>query len=580
LDKNVVVFKVWKHVFIIFFFSLSVFSCKTGPETPRSDKSSQTGKKAENTKQQSELQLSGSLAEEIRYLTETGILSSMLEAVELIRSKELSASEFGRTMAGINITLIRLIYPDSPARLPAIDLPQTSIYTKIIREAERGVYVKPELISVDFFEHILPFLAVNDLTETGEIDDILRNLEKAHSLRPNSVIPLFFQGILHQRAGRLGQAERSFRQAYGISNECYPAMIGVASVRRKAGNPQEAVTILSDLIVRYPDSKQIKRERVFCYYESHDLSRALPAIDEILQSDPRDGEMLLIKASILLEQGQYTQSNASLDSYASINPNNRTYLFLRARVQSEGNRNRDSALNYLRSILRLNPDDTEALVYAAGLLMDSQRTADQTEGREMLDRLRRTSGSSAEVLSLSLRDAIRRESWQEAQGYLNRILAVRRTVQDITDAYNVERGLGNNARAFTYARELYDRDNSNLDYAAIYISALISSGRRDEASRILESRLNSAGSGPVKSLYYYLRSRLQTNQDEALSDLRSSLFEDPRNLDAIIAMFEIYHNRREERRAVNYLKQALAIAPEHPLLKRYEKEYASLLNRN
>jgi hypothetical protein len=42
-------------------------------------------------------------------------------------------------------------------------------------------------------------------------------------------------------------------------------------------------------------------------------------------------------------------------------------------------------------------------------------------------------------------------------------------------------------------------------------------------------------------------------------------------------MFEIYHRRREERRAVYYLKQALAIAPENPRLKRYEAEYSGLL---
>jgi len=504
----------------------------------------------------------------------------MLHALELIRNRELSGSEFGRTMAGINTVLIKLVYPDSPARLPVVDLPQTSNYTRIIRDAEKGVYVKPASSSTDFFEHILPFLAVNDQTEADVLADILKDLEMAQTLRPNSVLPPLFQGFIHERAQRYSQAERSFRQVSQISDECYPARIGIARARRIAGFPQEAIDILSDLIVRYPDSIQIKRERAISYYRNHDLSRALSAVDEILQTTPRDGEILLIKASILLEQGQYPQSNSSLDSYATINPNNRTYLFLRARIQAEGNRNRDSALNYLRSILRINPDDIEALVYAAGLLMESQRPADQSEGREMLERLRRTNGSSLEVLSLSLRDAIQRERWQDAQGYLNRILAVRRTVQDLMDAYNVERGLGNNTRALTYARELYDRDNSNHEYAAIYISALINSGRRDEATRLLESRINSASTSQNKSRYYYLRSRLQSNQDEALGDLRSSLFEDPRNLDAIIAMFQIYHDRREERRAVYYLKQGLAISPDHPVLKRYEKEYASLLGRN
>jgi hypothetical protein len=42
-------------------------------------------------------------------------------------------------------------------------------------------------------------------------------------------------------------------------------------------------------------------------------------------------------------------------------------------------------------------------------------------------------------------------------------------------------------------------------------------------------------------------------------------------------MFEIYHRRRDERRAVYYLKQALALAPGSPQLRRYETEYAGLL---
>jgi hypothetical protein len=42
-------------------------------------------------------------------------------------------------------------------------------------------------------------------------------------------------------------------------------------------------------------------------------------------------------------------------------------------------------------------------------------------------------------------------------------------------------------------------------------------------------------------------------------------------------MFEIYHRRRDERRAVYYLKQALALAPANAALKRYEQEYAALL---
>ena len=504
----------------------------------------------------------------------------MLQALELIRSRELGGVDFGRMMNGINSILIRLVYNDTPVRLPAMDLPQTFGYTRIIREAENGVYVRPQDNSADFFEYILPFLAINNNSSSVTLSEALSDLAKAAELRPNSVLPPFFRGSIHERAGRFAEAEASYRQAYGISDECYPALAGVARIYRRNGRTAEALAIFSDMVIRYPDSLFIKKQLALTHYENRNWPAAGPVVDEILRQEPRDGEFLLMKAHILIEQGSYSAAQAPLDTYASINSNNRLYLFLRARVQAEGSRNRDSALNYLRSILRTNPDDQEALIYASGLLMESQRPADQTEGRELLDRLRRISGSSLDVLSLSLRDAVRRENWQEAQGFLNTILASRRTVQDLSDAYLVERGLGNNSRALTFARELYNKDTSNNEYTAIFISALIDNARMDEASRLIESRLSaSAGNASAMSGLYFLRSRTRANEEAALGDLRSSLFEDPRNLQALIATFEIYHRRREERRAVYYLKQALAIAPDNPRLKRYEAEYSSLLGR-
>jgi tetratricopeptide (TPR) repeat protein len=573
---------------IIYIFSvLVIFSCISTPDTsvneldiPYSAGRQTVSQPAIQQSDQPGTQQPVSIAGEIRALTETGILSSMLQAIDLIRSRDIGGTEFGRMMSGINSILIRFIYPDSFVRLPVLDLPQTSHYTRIIREAERGNYVRPSANSTDFFEYILPFLATNTRAGAETPANILRDLDRASLLQPNSVLPHYFRGKIHEQARRFNDAIAAYRQAYSISGEFYPAQIGIARVRRLTGNPREAAAILSELVIRYPDSMEIKKELALAHYDNRDFSRALSLADEILHVDPRDGEFILIKASIFMEQGQFSQANQVLDNYASINPNNRTYLFMRARIQVDGNRNRDSALNYLRSLLRSHPNDVEAMVLASTLLLDSPRASDQNEGREILERLRRISGSSIEVLNLSLRDAIRRENWREAQAFLNQVLSVRRTAQDLTDAYYIERGLGNNPRALTFARELYDRDTTNNDYTIIYISALIDNGRRDEASRLIESRLNSAASGSVKSRYFFLRSRLQTNQDAVLSDLRSSLFEYPRNLDAIIAMFEIYHNRREERRAVHYLRQALAIAPDHPHLRRYEREYSSLLGRN
>jgi Tfp pilus assembly protein PilF len=222
----------------------------------------------------------------------------------------------------------------------------------------------------------------------------------------------------------------------------------------------------------------------------------------------------------------------------------------------------------------------EASVYAARLLMESARAEDRQEGQELLRRLIGAPAPSPTVLSLAVRDAILREDWRGARDNLTRLLAERRDSEDLLDAYTVERGLGNNAAALAYARELYEKDNRNEEAAAAYISALIDTGRQSEAAGMIESRLGAASGGTLKSRYYYLRSRVRSDEEQILNDLRSSLFEDPRNLSALMAMFEYYHRHRDERRAVYYLRQALTIAPENPQLRRYEREYAALLRAN
>jgi tetratricopeptide (TPR) repeat protein len=529
----------------------------------------------------------GGMSDEIRRLTETGVLSSLLRALDLIRSRDLGTTEFGRVMNAVNVALIRNIYSDTTAALPSPDLPQTHVYARILREAERGNYTPPPANSTDYLEHTLPFLAFFPETGASSFGDrsppaerlrsALPDLQRAEALNGSSILAPYFLGLISEKTGQLTEAAAAYNRAYDISRECYPAALGLARVMNLSGQPEEALRMLSELVIRYPDNMAVKRQLAAAYYQNRDWSRAEPAIAEILQRNSRDGVFILLRAHIMVELGLFLQAQAPLDLYSSINSNNRLYLFLRARVQAEGYRNRDAALNYLRSILRSFPADEEVSIYAARLLLDSPRTEDQGEGRELLRRLLSAGKVSPQVQSLALQDAIRRENWREAQDYLNRLLEERRSSQDLLNAYTVERGLGNNARALSYARELYERDSSSDEGIAAYISALIDTGRQDEAGRMIESRLSAVSGGTVKSRYYYLRSRIRTGEEPVMNDLRSSLFEDPRNLSALIAMFEIYHRRRDERRAVYYLKQALALAPNNPQLRRYETEYAGLL---
>jgi tetratricopeptide (TPR) repeat protein len=562
------------RIFLFFFLLLPFFSACAGQPGRGEAASHPPGPPPE---QDAPRPSGGGLVDEIRGLTGAGLPSTLLRALELIRVRELGATEFGRVMNGVNVALFRRLYPDIRALLPAPDLPQAHPYARILRDVERGVYTAASPGSTDYLEHVLPFLALFDETRPEPLRQALPDLRRAEELRADAVLAPYFLGLIHERSGRSEEAAAAFGRAAAVSGECYPASLGLVRVMKNSGRRQEAVDMLSELVIRFPDNMAVKRQLALVWYEDGDWARAEKAIVEILQRDSRDGEFILMRARVLVEQGQFLQAQAPLDLYASIDPNNRLYLFLRARVQAEGYRNRDAALTYLRSLTRGDGEaDDEAAMYAVRLLLESPRAGDQAEGRELLRRLLGAGTPSLPVVSLAMQDAIRREAWREAQGYLVRLLDERRSFQDLLGAYTVERGLGNNARALAYARELYERNSSSDEGILAYVAALIDTGRRDEAGRMIEGRIGSLPGGALKSRYFYLRSRIGTGEDAVMNDLRSSLFEDPRNLDALTAMFGIYHRRRDERRAVYYLKQALAISPDNPQLRRYEAEYAGL----
>ena len=528
----------------------------------------------------------GGIVEEIRFLTEKGTPSSLLASLEIIRLRNLGSTEFGRMMNAINISLLRTLYPAIQTQFPLMDPPITHVYARILRDAENGIYRRPPPNSISYLEHVLPFLAIYPAAGVRAVEMYLAalpNLERAVRINSESVLAGYFIGLVYEQTGRLEDAYAQYSRVWNLFPESFPVALGLARIMEAQGRTQEVISFLSDLLLDFPGNIQIKRHLARTFYFSGNWVMAEAAVNDVLQQNPRDGEFILKRAHILIERGQLLQALDPLDTYASFNPSNRLYHFLRARLHAEIFNNREAALSHLRVILTSPRYDgtvngqelwITASVYAARFLMESSRPLDQSEGRELLRRLLAEPSPSLEVVSLALDDAIRREAWPEARVFLERLLNERRSSQDLLAAFMMEREQGNRNAALVYAQELFERDRSDDKGIIAFATALIDLGRNAEAARLIDSRLNVLDGGVLKSQYYFLRSLTRTNEELVMRDLRSSLFENPRNLDALIAMFEIFHRRDDERRAVHYLRQALAISPNDPRLQRYEAQYA------
>lgn len=519
-----------------------------------------------------------SLADEIRSLIEIGTPPSLQRSLDLLRNRDVSDTELGRTLSAAAVTLFKSVYPALALELPPIDPPPTSLYTKIIKDAEKGIYTPAPASSQDFLEMLLPFIALLNEKRTERLSAALPDLDRAIALNERSVLPYYFKGIVLERTGQREGAFTLYSKAYEISSDCYPAGIAVARLLSANNKIPEAIALLTELLSRYPENWAIKRELAMLYYQTGNWSRAEPALAELLQKDPKDRDLLLMRATVLIEQGKYIQSAPLLDAYGTMDTSNTTYLYLRARLQAEGYKNRDAALTFLRSILRINPSDANAATYMTRLLIESDRESERQEGAAMLDLLLKDALPPTSVLELAVIVAIRQQNWSLAQTYNSQLLESRRSVSDLTNAVTIQQGLKKYDQALRFAKELYDRDPTSEQNTYTYVLALINASKKDEAKLIIEAKLPAASSGSSKSTYYYLRSRLKTDEESILNDLRSSLFEDPRNLDALIGMLEIYHNRKDERRAVYYLKQALSLSPDNLVLQPYKKLYQNQLN--
>jgi tetratricopeptide (TPR) repeat protein len=516
-----------------------------------------------------------------RTLVEWGSPSSLFQMAALFRDAPPASADPSRALIAAALAISRIVYPEISLGLPGVS--GGHAYERVIRDVDRRTYTSPPSTSRDFLEYVLPFLALYNYGNNGSGIDSSRyqaalpHLEQASRLNGASVLPTLFRGFALEMTGNIKEAEAAYNQTLAQDNSCYPAEFGLARLLHFQGRYDEEHTLLNGLQARYSGSMEIRKQFVRLFMAKGETQQADSLITEILRAENRNGEFLLFRSRILLDKGLYQQAQSTLDTLAGIDSTNRLYIFLRARYQAEGLRNRTAAINLLQPLYRSQPDNNEITVYLASLLLESSRMEDISEGRVLLNRLLESSPVMPEVLSLAAADSIRGENWQNSKSYLDRLLTGRRERKDLLNAWKVERALGNFAAALSHARELYNRNQPSAEEVVAYIISLIDTGRQAEAGKIIDERLATIPSGTDKSKFYYLRSRLRTNEEAVLNDLRSALFEDPRNLDALIAIFEIYHRKKDERRAVYYLRQALAIAPNSPQLNRYKIEYAALL---
>ncbi|GHV84000.1 hypothetical protein AGMMS50212_13400 [Spirochaetia bacterium] len=515
---------------------------------------------------------------EVRTLVETGSKESLLEAIAVIKKKKIGGTEFGREMSAVAVTLLDNIYGLDVRELPKPDPPLSSKYAKILKNAAQGLYTQPSFLSQDYIEFVLPSLALLNNNKNIHISDVQSDLLKARTLNNSGVLAVYFLGVAFENLKNEDAALDAYNAAQSLDGHCYPARLGISRILQLQNKSKEAVALLEELNGEYTDNPLIQRQLANAYYNDKDWTAAYRILNNALNNVQDDNELMLMQARVQIENKRYLQAQTVLDNYKKSGTDSRDFRFISARLQNEGFKNKDEALNLLRVMIKNDPNDYEVIIYTTKILLQSKDENDLKQGREFLVSLLNKDmndegGVPLDVVELAVEDAIKREAWLDAQRLQEKILPLRRNNDDILNSYFIENGMGNKTAALNFAKELYESGTDNEEAPIAYAAALIGVGRTTEALKIIDNRIAALGSGAYKSRYYYLRSRMKNSVDASIADLRSSLFENPRNLDALKAMFDIYRRRSDNTRAIYYLRQALALAPRDPELIKYQAQF-------
>jgi Flp pilus assembly protein TadD len=178
---------------------------------------------------------------------------------------------------------------------------------------------------------------------------------------------------------------------------------------------------------------------------------------------------------------------------------------------------------------------------------------------------------------LLISEYINSENWASAYDISSSLINKKKYSQEILLQHIkscIKMNLSSEARSSLKLLNSLKVDNSVLELAEVQV--LIAEGKRVEASNLIQKAI-SLYSGKVKSDFYFEKSRISANEEERLADLRLSLTANPRNPDALFALYKYYFDKADYRKAQYYLRQVVALNPENSKLTELNAQLDSLI---
>ncbi|MBI9108131.1 MAG: tetratricopeptide repeat protein [Spirochaetales bacterium] len=477
--------------------------------------------------------------------------------MNLLAESEAGKSEAGIEYAYIAAKLMNLVYPVAMGGRSVPEPPRGSIYPGIFKAVESGKYPEIEQKDISFLSVLASSVVI--LFSSNKTVEILSfdNIKQAVRMNEKSVLPVYLRGLMHERNGRYEDALSDYTSALDLDPSCYPAETGIARIYIQTGRNEAAVEIMNMLTTQYPFSTAMLVTAAETRFLIKDYSGALAYSAEVLRYEPQNPEIQVLRARIFLNQKNFQQAGRLIDVLERMNHHVPDFYFIKSEVEKAGE-DYLSALNTLEKGRSVYPDNKELKeAYGAVLMLAGRRD----EAREILAGGNGTRETGLEGLIVLIEDAIETADWKAAAEYAQRLAEESGSLKAGIAVWKAWYYQEDYQKALSAAAKLFKDYPEQSDAAIVYVRTLIELNRLLQAERVLNERLPKETDPEKKSLLFYLMSLVSDSEEERLQALRSALFEDLQNIEALVGISRLYIEMGDVRKAYRYLKQAAALSP-------------------
>ncbi|HOT58302.1 MAG TPA: tetratricopeptide repeat protein [Spirochaetales bacterium] len=461
------------------------------------------------------------------------------------------------------LELARLIYPDISGTDTAVyPIASDDTIARHFIDARNGILIELQETATPL-DYIVSMTGIFRQLSTALINHVEQLIKQFRKFGLESVIVSLIEGIIQEQRKNYPDSLKQYTKAYEMDEQCYPALYGSMRMLLETNQPEIVLQLLDKAQYEFKSSLEGKRYRALALFALGRYKEADPLIAEVLKVNTFDSKFILMKARIQIEAGNYREAVTLLTAYSKVNQPNAEYYLLQARITAEFIRNISEAKVILRSALVQYPDNFELLVYFADLL-STGTLEEQNEALVYVQKLIVKNSDSKQVVKIMLTLLLNRGNYAEALLYADKLLAVTSGFVDyelIIRAYRLA-GKIDAAERLTDTWLAADPNSETASLFKLYIMIDKKIDKQvilEQINRLLQQKNKTS---MYRSNLYVLQSQFLNTIDDKINALRLALVENNTNINALLALYDIYFAQKDYQRARFYLLQAYSLSPD------------------